>query len=693
MARLAPPFRLLPVFLLFLAAACGGDKDTGGNASQSLDLAGTYELVRDSTGTTPRTGAKVTLVLNADGTLSLRAVQGTEELTDTGTYEVDGDKMTIAFVEQGISAEKGAFKYDGETLEIPVLMFGEGDGSSIWRRGGASAQATPRPQATAQAKTYWNLWDLDKDLSAAATKSYAEAVQKGTPAQQALQAAADLARRSSTVAEVDVSENGLSLLIRYKTGTIDYVMTERLLVPQGVRTNRLPSYAAPRYASARPLGSSASESSAALTPGCAELPGNPAAGSRPEPGREGLHPAGGYGVTAYLPTVQPKPITTAGSPPANARRALLVAPVYEIEHHLSPGFYDKMKNIVGPSIECLEADLTKVGYAVDKVLGTKDSAGKWLHSGDQAVEEMTKFLTFNRYGFLYFLTHGTEISSLKPWAPPPTSAIYMGVFNQDRAEFKKVINGRKITPEIKVEIAKELARIIGLRWDDNDVPIVIGSDFDGSSIVWIRPSYFRLLREQMQVSFDSTLVMVNACSSGKNTTLPDAIKPRAFFGWKVSMEGDFISDAAETIVDSLTDKARSARNAWWMYRRHEAWVIDGETTSGKLPRNPNQDPVSLAAFGVGSVPYEPITSQTIILIYRVRHGPGSAASDISASISLVQSCFDQFWSSGRGAGLANPACRPMEFGSQRPTQAEINDAFFEVGGIGLKPFGRFTLAD
>jgi hypothetical protein len=35
----------------------------------------------------------------------------------------------------------------------------------------------------------------------------------------------------------------------------------------------------------------------------------------------------------------------------------------------------------------------------------------------------------------------------------------------------------------------------------------------------------------------------------------------------------------------------------------------------------------------------------------------------------------------------------MEFGIQLPSEEEIDDAVFEVGGAGAKPFGRWTLAD
>jgi hypothetical protein len=52
-----------------------------------------------------------------------------------------------------------------------------------------------------------------------------------------------------------------------------------------------------------------------------------------------------------------------------------------------------------------------------------------------------------------------------------------------------------------------------------------------------------------------------------------------------------------------------------------------------------------------------------------------------------------FWSLGKKTGLASPACHQLEFGNQLPTNDEVDDAIFEVGGPVQKPFGRWTLAD
>jgi hypothetical protein len=682
--------RLYSVLLLTLTVtvvtACGGSGGSGGDSGGQSGLPGTYQLLRDSTGTTPRAGASVTLTLNADGTLSLKAVQPGEELTDQGTYKVDGDRMTIEFRDQELSAKDAPYKYDGQTLEIPILMFSDGQGSSIWQRSGGQAAASG---TQAPPRANWNAWDLDKDVAAAATKAYYEAVQKGTPQAQAVQQAADLARRNSNVAEVTLSANNLNVIIRYKDGSQEYVVTERLVTTVAGRA-QLQEMGSPVFAAARgPDGSAPIDMAPASTiPACVALPGAPAAGSRPEPGREGVHPAGGYGVTAYLPDVQPKPVRSSDSPPANARRALLISPAYDLPHSMPSGKYESIRTLVGDGIECVAADLGRAGYSVDTILGRADSAGKSLLPGDKALEEMTRLLTSQPYGVLYYLSHGAQITSSLPWVDNFTM-IYMGVVDLERAEIKKVINNRKLTKEVKNEIGKELARIIGLNWDEDNAPFSVGSELDGGALLWLRAPYFEQLRSVKRVSFDSTLVFVNTCSSGANTSLSDAIKAKAFFGWKNAMDGDFISDAGETIIDSLTDKARSARVAASLYQIHELWVVRGESS----PRDASRSPESLVKLGQNGTPYDAINGQTLILLYRIRHGPGSAASDIAASMGVVQSCWNSFWSAGRAAGLAGPGCRPMEFGADLPKQEDIDDAVFEAGGLVTKPYGRWTLAD
>ncbi len=688
--------RLVPFAIVLLAlvlSACGDGKagpSGAGKPASETDISGTYVVVQDSDGTRPKPGATVTLVLD-NGTLSVRAVSAGEELTDTGTYSIHDGRMTIEFIEQEISATDQPYKFDGETLEIPVRMFGEGAGSSIWKRTDGQATNKATPGAPATLKSDWGRWDLKKDAGAAATKSFVDAVnEKGKTWTQAVEETAAFARSLPNVADATVSPNGLNITIRYKDGTGDYVVTERMeLAP--AESAAIGSPSPELLVSARPVAAGRPEPVAPLTTagGCGALPGSPATSRPPEPGREGLNPAGGYGVSLYSAQSQPKPINSADSPP---KRALLVAPAYELSHPLrghggKVELYESFKSAVGPSIECMQEDLTGAGYTVDTILGTTEG-GKPVHTGDQAVEELAKFLTTNTYGVFYVMSHGTNIDHW--YTLHSQSWMYMGLLDLDRPELKKAVNGRKLSPDVNADIVKALVTMTGLTWDGSgDAPFVVGAEFQGSAVVWVTPAFFQMLRDQKSVSFDKTMVFLNTCSSGAGTSLKDAFKARAFFGWAIPMNGAFVGRTAETIFDSMTDKARSARNAWWMWRRHEAWQIE---QSGKA-RDDNAKPEQLKASGVDGAEYEPISSQSLILIYRLRHGPSSASSDIAKSLLVVKSCSELFWSAGKKTGLASPACHQLEFGNQLPANDEVDDAIFEVGGPVQKPFGRWTLAD
>ena len=210
-------------FLALVVGACRGGSSGSPGASKppaATDISGTYVVVQDSDGTRPKAGATITLVLD-NGKLSVKAVSADDELTDTGTYSIRDGRMTIEFTEQQLSATDQPYTFDGETLEIPLKMFGEGAGSSTWRRTGGEAKDKTTP-ASAELKGDWGSWDLKKDAGAAATKSFVDAVNgKGEEWKQAVQDTVAYARTLPDVADATVSPNGLNITIRYKDGTED----------------------------------------------------------------------------------------------------------------------------------------------------------------------------------------------------------------------------------------------------------------------------------------------------------------------------------------------------------------------------------------------------------------------------------------------------------------------------------------
>jgi hypothetical protein len=467
------------------------------------------------------------------------------------------------------------------------------------------------------------------------------------------------------------------------------LITERFSVTEGGATASVPR-ASDALVTSAPL----------LTASCPSLPASPqgiaktAGGNVAEPGREGLQPKGGYGVTIYSASQQPKPITSDDSPPTGERNALLFAPLYDVPH---PGpRYDRSgKAIVGTwsgfreasdgdDIGCNKAALTKAGYKVDTILGRIEKK-KPIQTGIEAIVELSKKLTTTKYGVIYILTHGSAFDN---------NIIKLEMGTLGEAEREKVLGNRKIRHQemttLEDAIREEILTQAGLPLDDDlKKTIRANVEVNGRLELWVSSDFFRLLREKKGLDFSNTLVFVNACSSAANNGLVNAFGARAFFGWQQPPDMNFASNAAQVFFDALTDKARSARNAWSMWGRYTRWL---EAASGRP--NPDRTKVDLLkAFGPNGVEYPRMPDQTVILIYRLKHGPASASSDITKSVAMVQACTDQFWASGTRTGLKSPACHNLEFGSHLPTVEEVADAIHDVGGGGSQPYGRWTAAD
>lgn len=102
-------------------------------AAWAQGLSGTFRLVKDSNGTTPRTGATVDLTFRGDGTFSLRAVQPGETMEDKGTFLVRGGTITMDFQELDKGHQSGPYTLAGDMLTLPFQMFSDGAGTSLWK--------------------------------------------------------------------------------------------------------------------------------------------------------------------------------------------------------------------------------------------------------------------------------------------------------------------------------------------------------------------------------------------------------------------------------------------------------------------------------------------------------------------------------------------------------------------------------
>lgn len=112
---------------------------------------GTYRLVKDSDGNAPKNQAVVTITfqgVNA-GNVSMRAVQPGETVTDSGSFWIGGQVITIQFAEMVWQTFSQSFTLEGCNLTLPFKALGgsEGAGTSLWVKETAACGSTG-PQKT-----------------------------------------------------------------------------------------------------------------------------------------------------------------------------------------------------------------------------------------------------------------------------------------------------------------------------------------------------------------------------------------------------------------------------------------------------------------------------------------------------------------------------------------------------------------
>jgi len=109
-------------------------------AALAQNIAGTYFLVKDSDGQVPKQNAMVRITFRAPGVLSMSAEQPGEKVTDTGTYSVRGNLITLHFKELVWAANRQPFTLDGCTLTLPFMALKDttAPGSSIWEKQGCT---------------------------------------------------------------------------------------------------------------------------------------------------------------------------------------------------------------------------------------------------------------------------------------------------------------------------------------------------------------------------------------------------------------------------------------------------------------------------------------------------------------------------------------------------------------------------
>lgn len=115
-----------------------------GLCAHATGLDGTYQLVSDSDGNKPKAAAQVQMTLQG-GRIQFSAVQPGETVTDSGTYRVNGNRITMQFNEMAFGCRNAPFTQTGSALILPFKCLSDGPGSSTWVRidgpGGGSSSS------------------------------------------------------------------------------------------------------------------------------------------------------------------------------------------------------------------------------------------------------------------------------------------------------------------------------------------------------------------------------------------------------------------------------------------------------------------------------------------------------------------------------------------------------------------------
>jgi hypothetical protein len=114
-----------------LLVSCGLALTTPVMAAGPAAPAGTWRLMKDSDGRTPKSDAVIELVFG-NGTFTVKAVQPGETVEDTGTFKVNGRSISMEFRELAQGKVSGAFTVSPDTLVLPFKMLSDGRGWSMW---------------------------------------------------------------------------------------------------------------------------------------------------------------------------------------------------------------------------------------------------------------------------------------------------------------------------------------------------------------------------------------------------------------------------------------------------------------------------------------------------------------------------------------------------------------------------------
>ena len=160
----------LLILTMFLTIICN---------SFAQSLSSKYILVKESDGQVPKTGAIISMSFNANGTFNLKAIMPGTEITDKGSYKINGSTITISFNEMEQGKQTGPYSLEEGTLILPFKILNNLKGSSTWQQQGTSATNNKVSGATvAEIISKWEGYSKGKIKNYNLIDNYATATSK-----------------------------------------------------------------------------------------------------------------------------------------------------------------------------------------------------------------------------------------------------------------------------------------------------------------------------------------------------------------------------------------------------------------------------------------------------------------------------------------------------------------------------------
>ena len=184
-------------------------------AAQQGGIEGTYRFLKEQpSGTTPSKGSKILLTLLDEGQVDIALSRPGEIVTDSGTYKLNGERISLELPAIGISIKAGPWSLRDEVLSLPIQLFSDKPGTSQWQR--------IKPEGGAVQVFFARVND---DL------------ERGVPPPEAVKDAADAAKaKDGRITGCEVDPKGEACVIVYEDGH-----RECLLVATKTSTNRRPT--------------------------------------------------------------------------------------------------------------------------------------------------------------------------------------------------------------------------------------------------------------------------------------------------------------------------------------------------------------------------------------------------------------------------------------------------------------------